>query len=174
LEVAPVPDEFRGGPRSSDTFFRIGEDWYRVIRDPGTGAVYGVEPCGEPARPRTYWVARAVDPAAPLSERIGIEISDPADAPAGYAVEGPHETYRTRRTMATKYWQAQLRRGCNVIDMDFPRRETADEAIEDARERLSSLSDRERAGCTASAVEWNWFDCDCMTTGRFVDIDDTL
>ncbi len=52
------------------------------------------------------------------------------------------------------YWQAEIYRRGELHEIGFPERATADEAAADAQDRLDRLSEREREGLSAAAVEW--------------------
>lgn len=72
--------------------------------------------------------------------------------------------------MCALYWQAELYQHGELYDIDFPRRENKDEAIEDARDRLMTLSDRERRTITAGVSEWRGTDDSAESTGLREDV----
>ena len=64
------------------------------------------------------------------------------------------------------YWQAEIYRNNELYDIDFPRREQKLDAISDARDRLATLSARERQAATAEVSEWTEADGGSVNTGR--------
>ena len=54
------------------------------------------------------------------------------------------------------YWQGEIYGeiygGCELVDIDFPRRETAEEALADAVSAVGLRDDRDR--CIPGAAEW--------------------
>jgi hypothetical protein len=70
------------------------------------------------------------------------------------------------------YWQAELYRGGELYDAGYPKRQTREEAEEDARTALADLSDRERQRATACVAEWQTDDGGetARSTGRCADV----
>jgi hypothetical protein len=69
------------------------------------------------------------------------------------------------------YWQAEIYKGEEVYDADFPQRATADEALWDARERMTTFSMRELRSFSGGASEWIDDGNGMATnTGRTVDL----
>ena len=74
----------------------------------------------------------------------------------------------------TTYWQAEIHHGHDIKTIDFPQRDTADEALWDAREYLSGLTERERWPLSALASEWRTDDGGetSTNTGNVVELND--
>ena len=72
--------------------------------------------------------------------------------------------------MNATYWQAELLKHDEIYDIDFPRRDTADEALSDARDGLSRLTDSERRNITGAAAEWIGTEDEAESTGNRVDL----
>ena len=71
----------------------------------------------------------------------------------------------------TTYWQAELLKHDELYDIDFPRRETAAEALSDARDGLSRLTDSERRHITGGVAEWTGDEDSAESTGNRIDLD---
>ena len=74
----------------------------------------------------------------------------------------------------TTYWKAEVFRNGEPYDCDFQARETAAEAVEDAQNRMSDFTDRERERMSAWASEWQTDDGGetSTNTGNVVELDD--
>lgn len=66
----------------------------------------------------------------------------------------------------TAFWQAELHRGADVYDADFPRRASSAEALRDAEERLGELTENEQRHMSIVAVEYAGDEEYAESTGR--------
>jgi hypothetical protein len=61
--------------------------------------------------------------------------------------------------MNTSYWQGEIVKRGDIIDLDFPQRDTKEEALADAASRAGE-------GETASASEWERTEFGAVSTGK--------
>jgi hypothetical protein len=72
-------------------------------------------------------------------------------------------TTPTKIKIMKTYWQAETYRGEQLDSIDFPRRETVDEALSDARGAIEGAE-------TGAAVEWIDDDGKITNTGRSIGV----
>ena len=71
--------------------------------------------------------------------------------------------------MKKTYWQAELLKHDEPYDIDFPRRTTSAESLDDARKGLSRLTDNERRNITGGASEWIGDEDEAESTGNWIE-----
>jgi len=74
--------------------------------------------------------------------------------------------------MTTKYWQGELHKHGGLEPWDqFPKRETAEEAIEDVRQAFVGLCEADLEDLTGGAAEWETDDDgeSSANTGNYVE-----